>query len=461
MQNIIGLSNGIVLQRERRYTSCNCDTYFYLLGAEGRSVSIEPGSLEELEAVGDRRKFHLTGIPTGGPYTLNLTIGEETTVFTDVYVGDVWIVGGQSNMDGYGYLNHALDSYVASPVIRYYSIDGFWKLGHPGLHQNHRSKDEFVLNRMPFTHEFWQNRCVGPGYYFAKEMLERTGAPQGIIACALGGSAMNHWNPDAPREPVPNLYGIMLRKFEECGSNARGLFWHQGCSDANSERGPSFSDKMVRFVESFRRDFGIPDMPFVQCQLYLHVSSEPERDQWWTKIREIQRTLHEKVPNVDTVATTNAELSDGIHLSSHSQEKLGKHAAESMYRLCFDPYGMTSTLAPQLDTIYQVPIVNDYGKCLAVKYKNINGRLISEGRPNGFAISTNPETLDHRHIFRIDLHNDTVYIRYEHIEDDELENAYLFYFYGNKTYANITDEDGRPLPAMGPIALRDYIKKDK
>ena len=39
-----------------------------------------------------------------------------------------------------------------------------------------------------------------------------------------------------------------------------------------------------------------------------------------------------------------------------------------------------------------------------------------------------------------------------------MKDAYLFYMFGNDTYANITDEDGRPVPAMGPIALKEYLK---
>jgi len=459
MSKIIGLSNGIVLQRDKRIKRCDSDSYFYLIGAEGKSVSIDPGSLEELGSVGNRRKFHLTGIPAGGPFTVTLTIGDEINVFTDVYVGDVWIIGGQSNMEGYGYLNQVLDAYVESPMIRNYSTEGVWTSASPTLHQNQRSNDKIIKDCFPEDYYVWKHRGVGPGYYFAKEMYERTAAPQGIISCALGGSSLGKWDPDAPKEPNPNLYGVMMRKFEECGSNVRGFFWHQGCSETSLDRYEKFSDKMVHFIESFRRDFGIPDLPFVQGQLFMHISSEVEIDHCWNHIREVQRTLHEKIPHMDTVATTDAELADGIHLSAKYQKKLGKNAAESMYHLCFDPCGITSTLAPQFDTVYRVTAVNDFGQCLAVKYKNLNGKLVSEGRPNGFALSTSPETVDRRHIFRIDLHNDTVYIRYEQIEDDELENMYLFYFFGNKTYANITDESGRPIPAMGPIPLRNYITK--
>ncbi len=154
----------------------------------------------------------------------------------------------------------------------------------------------------------------------------------------------------------------------------------------------------------------------------------------------------------------NASLTDSCHLTSESQEILGRNAAESMYRLCFDPYSMTSTLAPQLDTIYSIPEANDFGSTLAVKYKNLNGRLVSEGRAWGYALSTTTDSIDKRNVFRVDLHNDTAYVRYQFLEEVDIKSMYLSYMFGNISYANITDESGRPIPAMGPIPLKEYLK---
>jgi hypothetical protein len=446
MFTIIGLQNGIVLQRDN---TNHCDSWITITDAGDADVSSDIGVLTETESPPGKRRFHLTGICTGGPYTLTLTVGGKNVVYTDVYVGDVWILGGQSNMDGAGYYHKTLADYVPCEAIRFYSTDELWKVGEPRLHQNYKSRDESVRRKLGYPAEAWQDRGVGPGYAFAKAMRERTGVPQGLISCAVAGSGLFQWDPDAPREPEPNFYGIMLRKYAECGGNAKGMFWYQGCSETYPDGAEHFTDRMVHFVESFRRDLKRADMAFVQVQIYQYRCAAPEADGLWNRIREAQRTLHEHIDNMDTVAVTNAELADAIHLDSNTHAILGKNAAESMYRLCFDPYGRTSTLAPQLDSIRLHP--------LAVKYKNVNGRLISEGRATGYALSMSPDRWDRRHIVRVDLHGDTAWILHE-LPTEELHNAYLFYMFGNNAYANITDEDGRPIPAMGPIPLKEYLK---
>ena len=44
------------------------------------------------------------------------------------------------------------------------------------------------------------------------------------------------------------------------------------------------------------------------------------------------------------------------------------------------------------------------------------------------------------------------------MEPWELKNYYLSYMLSNTVYANITDEDGRALPAFGPIYLGDIFQ---
>ena len=46
----------------------------------------------------------LTGIPVGGPYTVRIN----DAFYNDIYVGDLWILAGQSNMEGNGILTREI-----------------------------------------------------------------------------------------------------------------------------------------------------------------------------------------------------------------------------------------------------------------------------------------------------------------------------------------------------------------
>ncbi|HSI78700.1 MAG TPA: hypothetical protein VK957_22590, partial [Lunatimonas sp.] len=41
----------------------------------------------------------LDAFPAGGPYSLSVNTRKESVVFSDVLIGDVWLLGGQSNME--------------------------------------------------------------------------------------------------------------------------------------------------------------------------------------------------------------------------------------------------------------------------------------------------------------------------------------------------------------------------
>ena len=67
----------------------------------------------------------LTGVPVGGPYNLNLTIKKGDATVTEsigpVFVGDLWVLAGQSNMEGVGDL---IDVTPPNPQVMCLGMDG-------------------------------------------------------------------------------------------------------------------------------------------------------------------------------------------------------------------------------------------------------------------------------------------------------------------------------------------------
>ncbi len=445
-----GLMSGMVLQR----TGDLCRIRFAAEAVGEVTVEGFHAHLDEIGVEGECRLFTLHGIPIGGPYTVTLSDEVSTVTLTDLYVGDVWLLAGQSNMEGIGYYRDVADEIVQRPEWRQFSFDNeHWELAEPRLHRGWLSPEPFLKNHFN-GHGGVHDRGVGPGFFFAREMHARTGVPQGLIPCALGGSPLEQWAPD-PVLGTPPLYQIALRRFIFCGSHIRGIFWYQGCSDTNPQAIERFTERMERMVEAFRTDTNDPTLPMVQVQIGKFTCASPADDLKWSNIREQQRLLKDRIPYIDTVAVTDADYADGIHLQAQYHKRLAKAAAESMEHLCFDTAGHRTLPAPSLGSIGIVK-ADDFGECLAVSFDNVHGELQAPGVPAGFSLSTTPDTIDTRSIFRLELSGNTVYIRHE-CPPDKLREMVLSYFFGNGVYANITDGAGRPLPAFGPLKLGDIL----
>lgn len=125
----------------------------------------------------------------GGPYTM--TINDRT--LNDIYVGDVWLCSGQSNMDLHtarlvDLYKEEFDTYQ-NPAIHLMQTARNPVVGDP--HDDVDDRGFYPWESLsPERVGHWS----GIGYFFAKEMYERSGGvPQGIISASMGGSDIAAW----------------------------------------------------------------------------------------------------------------------------------------------------------------------------------------------------------------------------------------------------------------------------
>lgn len=448
-----GLKSGALLQRDED-NRCRC--YF-----NAEAVGDIHASMGCIMKVGEG-VYTLTDIPTGGPYELTLWDEESRVELTDIYVGDLWLLGGQSNMEGAGKWRDAQKAYDENPnpSIRAYYMNETWGVAKTQLHQLWESIDECISGfyrsyrkNSPWGAEYpdVQTDGVGPGLYFALEMQRRMdGVPQGVIPCGIGGASMAQWHPDG----ADNYYAAAKRRVQACGGYVKGVFWYQGEAQAWETGCNSFVAEMKYMVEAMRRDFGHPSMPFVQVQINRFAMCPPSGDVWWTKLRDIQRNLHRQIENLATVYSVDSELDDLIHLSSESQEIIGQRAAEAM------AYLVTGEGVPSPDVDFFEIVQDDFVPFrvnVRVHFRHIVGKLEATGVPAGFTIHEAEDQPPMREIARLCLEGDTVRIKVE-IDPAKIEDCYVCYAYGNTYYCNITDSAGRSLPGFGPLKIKDYLK---
>ena len=212
----------------------------------------------------------LTGVPAGGPYTINcqVQLGKgATTIVTvgPIFVGDLWVLAGQSNMEGVGDL---VDVTPPHPQVMMLGMDGRWKQAEEPLHWLIDSPDPVhsgdPKNREQRSAQAHKTRRKGAGLGlpFAEALVQETGVPIGLVICAHGGTSMEQWNPAKKDEGGKSLYGSMMRQFQLAGGKVKGVLWYQGESDAGGDAAKSYPQVFTRFIAAVRSDFGQPELPF-------------------------------------------------------------------------------------------------------------------------------------------------------------------------------------------------------
>ena len=179
----------MVLQRDKEivvWGTCNNDSKNIVVTLNGNSINsiIKNGkwtaSLPKMEA--------------GGPYEMNVTNEDETIIIKDIMLGDVWLAGGQSNMELK--LKDSLNGQevvkgAGNKNIRYYNTPRIPYIEDEDLKSGKILQEE---------NEKW-NLCTketagnlsAVAYYFAKDLSKKLGVTIGIIDCNWGGTSVTCW----------------------------------------------------------------------------------------------------------------------------------------------------------------------------------------------------------------------------------------------------------------------------
>lgn len=445
-----GLFDHMVVQRNRKNeseaafsgTCASNGTVTATVKCDGKAMNGFTG-LKVGTASKGRMSGFINGLPIGGPYGIELKVGEESLSVKDVLVGDVWLLGGQSNMQGCGLFPKKRLS--SDPIVRAFYMDDRWAVAKDPVHNMWECVDQVHIdlcggNRPPKPAQDW-GVCPGPS--FANRMRQLTSIPQGIIACAHGGTSMMRWDPARKNEGGKSLYGALVRRLKKNGGRVAGMIWYQGCSDANPNDAKLYTQRMKELVSSLRRDSGDKSLPVVIVQIARVINWGNSAS--WNSIQEQQRLLPKTIANFATVPAIDLPLDDGIHISGAGQYVLGERLAQAMNVLI---RGQKVGLPPPSLKKAVVESVRGLGVAV-VEFENVAGRLRSGDRPSGFSIVTENGSTNH---FDIALDGTRVRVR-SNLSPEMLESAALHYGYGIDPYCNITDEAGRSLPVMGPIRL--------
>ncbi|MBR4622698.1 MAG: sialate O-acetylesterase [Ruminococcus sp.] len=177
-------SDNMVLQRGKNvklWGECDCD------GTVRASIS---GSSAECSVKDGKWCVTLPPMQAGGPYELVLELdGSEQRRFYNVMIGEVWLCGGQSNMelelqnakDG----KEELKTLTADIPVRFYYTN---KVGSvEEAIEAEKNSGWGVCD--PEGSRAWS----AVGYHFARKLSKELGVTVGLIGCNWGGTSATSW----------------------------------------------------------------------------------------------------------------------------------------------------------------------------------------------------------------------------------------------------------------------------
>jgi sialate O-acetylesterase len=132
--------------------------------------------------------------------------GTEQRRLSDVLVGEVWVCGGQSNMEWS--LRASRDADVEVPSANFDRIR-FLRL--PKVARS-TPQEDFAVENPNSAVGNWRKaiasqveNCTAVGYYFARRLHRRLGVPIGLIDTSWGGTMAQHWVTKASLRPIAEM----------------------------------------------------------------------------------------------------------------------------------------------------------------------------------------------------------------------------------------------------------------
>ncbi|WP_116124929.1 sialate O-acetylesterase [Lewinella sp. IMCC34183] len=356
------------------------------MAAPGEAVRVSFGGQEQRTIADEEGKWRVHLSPMEASATpRDLTVsGKNTIVLTDILVGEVWLLTGQSNMqwrvlesDGGQEAIEAADY----PEIRLFNVSR-----------------EVSFGRRPGKLATWE-RCSpetvpefsGVGYFFGLELYRKLGIPVGLINSSYGGSQAEAWTPRsylaadedlaptiareemwaAERPQVQRDYDAAVRAWqaerdaaEAAGTRVprvprtpdalrdyriagsiygnmieplipyaiRGVAWYQG--ESNEDRAEQYEELLTTMIRAWRDRWEQGAFPFAIVQLPNFRATDPEpQDLAWSHLRDRQRRVANDVENAGLIVTIDVGEANDIHPTNKLDvgQRLARWALTDVY----------------------------------------------------------------------------------------------------------------------------------
>lgn len=396
---------------------------------ENVTVAIDGATVSAVADTAGHWIVRLPARPAGGPFTLTLA-GKNRIVLEDVWVGEVWLASGQSNMErqlGLRGNQQPLvnwENEVASadyPQIRHFAVDR--KLEDTPQTETKGKWDVCTPLTAP--------NFTAVGYYFARDLHRELHVAVGIIHSSWGGTPAESWTsreaiaanapeliaaqataeseypaklaayqaaeptllatwneqvtqakaagkpepgkPSPPADPLKTpkrpacLYNGMIRPLQPFA--IRGVLWYQG--ESNSGSAAKYRVILSTLIKDWRAQWATPDLPFLIVQIAPYRSIPPE-------LREAQLLTCRSTPHTALIVTTDVGDANDIH--PNRKEPVGARLALAARTIV---YGQKIVSSGPVFTGFTAE-----GSRAVLRFTELGGGLVAKDGPlRGFTVS--------------------------------------------------------------------------
>lgn len=256
----------------------------------------------------------------------SITISDKdgAVTLTDVLIGEVWLCGGQSNME------MPLEGFYACPIEgteEAILTAGKWKdrvrevkIPKTGALTPQDTVEGKWVETTPET----AMKFTAAGWYFATMLNSALDVPVGIVACNWGGSAVESWlpkevvysyeentipsNSHEPKKDPGGWYNctssyVMYNGMLVPVSNytIKGFLWYQG--ETNAGLYGYYAERLAKMVSIWRDLWGQGEIPFYEVELAPWKYGGDGTT--GARIREAQHNAVKLIPNSGIVCTND------------------------------------------------------------------------------------------------------------------------------------------------------------
>ncbi|MGI9467457.1 MAG: sialate O-acetylesterase [Rubripirellula sp.] len=312
--------------------------------------------------------------PAGGPHELKIQTSEESITINDIYMGEVWLCSGQSNMAMK--VGGVMDAETEISTANHPAVRMFTESSPHATEPQDRCKGAWQVCSPETVSSF-----SATAYFFGRKLQQELNVPVGLINSSVGGTAIEAWTsmpaqtsnkalkpmmldlagqekefdaaaaeeryqkalarwekakadnakikeksqrkrlprrPSLPAKPSAgknypsNLFNGKIHPL--IGYAIRGVIWYQGERNSNGKFSDLYDKQLETLVADWRQRWSAPELPFAWVQLpnFRALQTEPSEPSGWVNVRAgMLRAL--SIPETGMAITVDVGDAKNIH----------------------------------------------------------------------------------------------------------------------------------------------------